>query len=79
MLNRGLNGLTVKDFVCAAVQNSSGTFFISSLKAVDVTVGLQAGEEDVEEPQTQEQEGGQEAGPLRAAELSADGGPASEQ
>lgn len=49
------------------------------LKAVDVAVSLQAGEEDVEEPQTQEQQAGQEAGHLGAAELSADGGPASEE
>ena len=49
------------------------------LKAGDVAVGLQAGEEDVEEPQAQEQQGGEDAGDPRAAELSADGGPASEQ
>lgn len=57
----------------------SRTFSISCLKAVDVAVGLQAGEKDVEEPQTQEQQTGQEAGHPGAAELSANGGPASEQ
>lgn len=65
--------------MCVAVQYSFGAFFIPFLKATDVAVGLKAGEEDVEEPQTQEQQAGQEAGPPRAAELSADGGPASEQ
>lgn len=44
-----------------------------------MAVGLQAGEEDVEEPQTQEQQAGQDPGHPRTAELSADGGPASEQ
>ncbi len=69
----------VLKYVCVAVQYSSRTFSISFLKAGDVAVGLQAGEEDVEEPQTQEQQAGQEAGHPRAAKLSADGGSASEQ
>lgn len=69
----------VKLCVCDAVQYSSRTFSFSFLKAADVAVGLQAGEEDVEEPQTQEQQGGHQAGPLWAAQLSADGGPASEE
>lgn len=58
MLNCGLYGLSVKVYVCVAVQYSSRTFSISFLKAVDVAVGLQAGEQDVEEPQTQEQQAG---------------------
>lgn len=66
-------------FVCVAVQHSSTSFSISFLKALDVAVGLQAGEEDVEEPQTQEQQAGQESGHPRTPELSADGGSASEQ
>lgn len=77
--NCGLYGLNAKVYARVAVQYSSRAFSISFLKAVDVAVGLQAGEKDVEEPQTQEQQAGQEAGHLRAAELSADGGPASEQ
>lgn len=66
-------------FVCVAVQYSSTIFSISFLKALNMAVGLQAGEEDVEEPQTQEQQAGQDPGHPRTAELSADGGPASEQ
>lgn len=54
-------------------------FPYSVLKALDVAVGLQAGEENVEEPQTQEQQGGQESGHPGTAEFPADGGPASEQ
>lgn len=44
-----------------------------------MAVGLQAGEEDVEEPQAQEEKGGQESGQSRTAELTANGGSASEQ
>lgn len=50
----------------------------SSLKATDVAVRLQAGEEDVEEPEAEEQQAGQEAGDPGATELPADGGPAPE-
>jgi len=52
-------------------------FLPFSLKAADVAVGLQAGEEDVEEPQAQEQQASDQAGPPRAPELAADGGPPS--
>lgn len=79
MSNCGLYGLSAKVCVYVVVQYSSRTFSISFLKAIDVAVGLQAGEKDVEEPQTQEQQAGQEAGHLRAAELSADRWPTSEQ
>ena len=65
--------------MCVAVQYSSGTFIIFFLKALDVAVGLQAGEEDVEEPQAEEQHASQEARQPRASELSTNGGPASEQ
>lgn len=37
-----------------------------------MTVGLQRGEEDVEEPQADEQHGGQDLGSPRAAQLAAD-------
>lgn len=49
------------------------------LKALNVAVGLQAGEEDVEEPQSQEEQAGQEARHLGTAQLSTNRGPASEQ
>lgn len=79
MENGVLYGLSVKVYVCVAVQYSFRTFPISFLKAADVAVGLQAGEEDVEEPQAQEQQAGGDAGPPRPPELSPDRGPASEQ
>lgn len=44
----------------------------AALEALDVTVGLQRGEEDVEEPQADEQHGGQDLGSPRAAQLAAD-------
>lgn len=43
-----------------------------NLEALDVTVGLQRGKEDVEEPQADEQHGGQDLGSPRAAQLAAD-------
>lgn len=45
--------------------------FVSSLEALDVAVGLQRGEEDVEEPQAEEQHGGQDFGSPRPAQLAA--------
>lgn len=62
-----------------AVQYSSTMFSISFLEALNVAVGLQAGEKDVEEPQTQKKQAGQESGHPWTAELSANGRPASEQ
>lgn len=44
-----------------------------------MAVGLQTGEENVEEPQTQEQQGSHEPWHPGAAKLPADGGPASEE
>lgn len=44
-----------------------------------MAVRLQAGEQDVEEPETEEQQAGQEAGHSGAAQLPADGGPAPEE
>lgn len=44
-----------------------------------MAVGLQAGEEDVEEPQTQEERSGHQAGHPGTAELSANGRPSPEQ
>lgn len=43
-----------------------------ALEALDVTVGLQRGEEDVEEPQADEQHGGQDLGSPRPSQLSSD-------
>lgn len=64
--------------MCVAVQCCCVNFSRFSLKASDVAVGFQAGEEDVEEPQAQEQQAGDQARPPRAAELAADGRPAPE-
>ena len=47
-----------------------------TLEAPDVAVSLQAGEEDVEEPEAQEERGGGELGAARAAQLAADVRPA---
>lgn len=48
-------------------------------EALDMAVGLKAGEEDVEEPQTQKEERSEQAWDPRAAQLSADRRPAAEQ
>lgn len=48
-------------------------------ETLDVTVSLQAGEEDVEEPQTQKEKRSEETRAPRAAQLSSDRRPAPEQ
>lgn len=48
-------------------------------EALDMAVGLKAGEEDVEEPQTQKEERSEQTRDTRAAQLSADRRPAPEQ
>lgn len=45
------------------------------LEALDVAVGLQAGEENVKKPQTKEQQCGKEAWDSRTSQLTADGRP----
>lgn len=49
------------------------------LKALYVAVGLQAGEEDVEEPEAEEEEAGDDACCPRPAQLPPDRGPPAEQ
>lgn len=52
---------------------------LACLKAFDVAVGFQAGKEDVEEPQAEEEQCGQQSGHPGTAQLSSNGWPASEQ
>lgn len=49
------------------------------LKALDVAVRLQAGEEDVEKPQAEEEQGGQQSGHPGTTQLSTNGWSTSEQ
>lgn len=78
MLNRGLCWLSV-NYVCvcccAIIFQDLSPF---PLKAANVTIGLQAGKQDVEKPQAQEQQGGQEAGYSWTTKLPANGRPTSE-
>ena len=62
-----------------ACWGTSSCFLLPALEALDVAVGFQAGEEDVEEPEREEEEAGDQARGTRPPELAPNGGPPAEQ